>query len=250
MNRKDGLTDVFKMFLGEVVYKINRETEDNVLIKRIDYKSNDEEFEETIYDYRGNPQYSSMITKLCDYNHRSEFILKVIQKELEEKKDQQIMLLGQNKSILKYLHDAIEYRNIATVGYYVGGMKEADLKISERKKIVVATYAMAAEGLDIKSLTTLILVTPRTDVVQAVGRILRVKHERPLVVDIVDTHDVFQRQWKKRYTFYKKNKYKVIQTDNFKYMKDEWEDVQYSSRKKKKTAKDVSISKCMIQLKI
>ena len=250
MNRKDGLTDVFKMFLGEVVYKINRETEDNVLIKRIDYKSNDEEFEETIFDYRGNPQYSSMITKLCDYNHRTEFILKVIEKELKEKPDQQIMVLGQNKSILTYIYDAIEYRNMATVGYYVGGMKEADLKISERKKVVVATYAMAAEGLDIKSLTTLILVTPRTDVVQAVGRILRVKHERPLVVDIVDTHDVFQRQWKKRYTFYKKNKYKVIQTDNFKYMNDEWEDVQYSSRKKKKTAKDVSISKCMIQLKI
>ena len=182
MNRKDGLTDVFKMFLGDVVYKINRETEDNVLIKRIDYKSNDEEFEETIFDYRGNPQYSSMITKLCDYNHRSEFIIQVIKKELKEKPDQQIMILGQNKSILKYFHDAIEYRNLATVGYYVGGMKEADLKISERKKIVVATYAMAAEGLDIKSLTTLMLVTPRTDVVQAVGRILRVKHERPLVV--------------------------------------------------------------------
>lgn len=250
MNRKDGLTDVFKMFLGDVVYKINRETEDNVLIKRIDYKSNDEEFEETIYDYRGNPQYSSMVSKLCDYNHRSEFILQVIKKELQEKKDQQIMILGQNKSILKYLHDAIEYRNMATVGYYVGGMKEEDLKISERKKIVVATYAMAAEGLDIKSLTTLMLVTPRTDVVQAVGRILRVKHERPLVIDIVDTHDVFQRQWKKRFTFYKKNKYKVIQSDNFKYMKDDWEDVQYSSKKKKKTVKEGSINKCLIKLKI
>ena len=250
MKRKDGLTDVFKMFLGDVVYKINRETEDNVLIKRIDYKSNDEEFEETIFDYRGNPQYSSMISKLCDYNHRSEFIIQVIKKELKEKPDQQIMILGQNKSILKYLHDAIEYRNLATVGYYVGGMKEADLKISERKKIVVATYAMAAEGLDIKSLSTLMLVTPRTDVVQAVGRILRVKHERPLVIDIVDTHDVFQRQWKKRFTFYKKNKYKVIQTDNFGYMKDEWEDVQYSSKRKKKTVKEGSINKCIINLKI
>ena len=250
MKRKDGLTDVFKMFLGDVVYKINRETEDNVLIKRIDYKSNDEEFEETIFDYRGNPQYSSMITKLCDYNHRSEFIIQVIKKELKEKSDQQIMILGQNKSILKYLHDAIEYRNLATVGYYVGGMKEADLKISERKKIVVATYAMAAEGLDIKSLSTLMLVTPRTDVVQAVGRILRVKHERPLVIDIVDTHDVFQRQWKKRFTFYKKNKYKIIQTDNFGYMKDKWEDIQYSSRRKKKTVKEESINKCIINLKI
>lgn len=250
MKRKDGLTDVFKMFLGDVVYKINRDTEDNVLIKRIDYKSNDEEFEETIFDYRGNPQYSSMITKLCDYNHRSEFIIQVVKKELEEKPEQQIMILGQNKSILKYLHDAIEYRNLATVGYYVGGMKEADLKISERKKIVVATYAMAAEGLDIKSLTTLMLVTPRTDVVQAVGRILRVKHERPLVIDFVDSHDVFQRQWKKRMTFYKKNKYKVIQTDNFGYIKDEWEDVPYSSKRKKKTVKEGSINKCLINLKI
>ena len=250
MKRKDGLTDVFKMFLGDVVYKINRDTDDNVLIKRIDYKSNDEEFEETIYDYRGNPQYSSMITKLCDYNHRSDFIIQVVKKELEEKQDQQIMILGQNKSILKYLHDAIEYRNLATVGYYVGGMKEADLKVSERKKIVVATYAMAAEGLDIKTLTTLMLVTPRTDVVQAVGRILRIKHDRPLVIDIVDSHDVFQRQWKKRFTFYKKNKYKVIKTDNFKYIKDEWEDVQYSSRRKKKTVKEGSLNKCIINLKI
>ena len=29
------------------------------------------------------------------------------------------------------MHDAIKHRNMATVGYYVGGMKEKDLKISE-----------------------------------------------------------------------------------------------------------------------
>ena len=48
-------------------------------------------------------------------------------------------------------------------------MKDADLKVSETKKIIVATYAMASEGLDIKTLSTLFLVSPRTDVVQAVG---------------------------------------------------------------------------------
>ena len=53
-------------------------------------------------------------------------------------------------------------------------MKESDLKISETKKIVIATYSMASEGLDIKTLTSLMMITPKTDIVQAVGRILKV----------------------------------------------------------------------------
>lgn len=211
MQRKDGLTRVFKMFLGEIVYKDKRKSDDPVLVKAMHYSTNDEEFNTTEYDYRGNPAYSTMITKLCNFNHRSEYILRLISKELEEQPNQQIMILGQNKSLLIYLHNAIEHRNIASVGFYVGGMKDADLKISETKKIIIATYAMAAEGLDIKTLTTLLLATPRTDVTQAVGRILRSKHERPLVIDIIDSHDVFKRQWQKRKSYYKKNKYEIVE---------------------------------------
>ena len=241
MDRKDGLTHVFKMFLGEVAYKMERETEDNVLVKCIKYVSKDPDFEEVVLDYRGNPQYSSMITKICDYNHRTEFILKVLVDELREKPDQQIMILGQNKSILKYIHDAVEHRRIATVGYYVGGMKEEALKASEDKKVVVATYAMAAEGLDIKTLSTLFLVTPRTDITQAVGRILRVKHERPLVVDFCDTHDVFENQQKKRLAFYRKNNYVIRETDSIRYANGEWDDVTRRRPAKKKAA-----PKCLV----
>ena len=43
------------------------------------------------------------------------------------------------KSLLKYLYDAIEEREIAPVGYYIGGMKEKDLKISEDRKIIIET---------------------------------------------------------------------------------------------------------------
>ena len=88
-------------------------------------------------------------------------------------------------------------------------MKEADLKKSELKQVIIATYAMAAEALDIKTLTTLILATPKTDVVQAVGRILRVKHDRPLVIDIIDSHDVFMSQWQKRRKYYASNNYAI-----------------------------------------
>jgi superfamily II DNA or RNA helicase len=214
MQRKDGLSKVFKMFLGDVVHKEKAESEHCVLVKGINYVIDDDEFNEVEYDYRGNPKFSTMISKLCNYNRRSEFIVEVVVKELQHNTDQQIMILAHNKSLIQYLFKAIEHRKIATVGYYLGGMKEADLKASESKKIIIATYAMASEGLDIKTLTTLIMATPKTDVCQSVGRILRVKHTTPVVIDIVDAHDLFENQWQKRKSYYKKQNYRIIMTDS------------------------------------
>jgi len=114
-----------------------------------------------------------------------------------------------------YFHKAIEHRNIASVGYYIGGMKEKDLKISETKKVILATYAMASEALDIETLTTLIMATPKTDITQSIGRILRSKDNNPVVFDIIDKHDLFQNQWRKRKTFYKKENYKIIFTNDY-----------------------------------
>jgi superfamily II DNA or RNA helicase len=217
MTRKDGTTKVFKMFLGDVVYKHAKKKEHDVTVRAIEYKVNDDEFNEVKYDYRGNPAFSTMISKLCAYNRRSEFILKVLSDMLLENPNQQVMILAHNKNLLKYFFDAISTREIASVGYYVGGMKEAALKISETKKVIIATYAMAAEGLDIKTLTTLIMATPKTDIEQSVGRILREKHSQPIVVDIVDSHEPFKKQWAKRKTFYKKQEYKILYTDSVNY---------------------------------
>ena len=52
----------------------------------------------------------------------------------------------------------------------------------------MATYGFCAEATDISSLDTLVLGTPRANVLQPVGRILR-KHDGkqfPVVLDIVD----------------------------------------------------------------
>jgi superfamily II DNA or RNA helicase len=212
MNRKDGTTKVFKMFLGDVVYKGERDEEHDVNVRAIQYRSADTEFSRVETDYMGKVKYSTMIVKLCAFAPRSEFILRVLSDMVAENPEQQIMILAHNKSVLKYLHDAIRDREIATVGYYVGGMKEAALKESEGKKVIIATYSMASEALDIKTLTTLIMATPKTDIEQAVGRILRQKHTSPIVVDIIDSHEVFVRQWYKRCAFYKKNGYTIAQT--------------------------------------
>jgi superfamily II DNA or RNA helicase len=220
MDRKDGTTFVFKMFLGDIVYKIAEKKQRFVQVRALHYQGGnaDPAFARVEYDFRGNPAYSTMISKLCEYTPRTEFIIRVIQDMFAENGEQQIMVIAHNKNVLTYIHDAIEARKIATVGYYVGGMKESALKLTESKQVVIATYAMAAEALDIKTLCTLIMVTPKTDIEQSVGRILRSDHEMPVVVDIVDSHDPFQKQWAKRKTFYKKENYRIYKVASSAYV--------------------------------
>ena len=214
VDRKDKLTKVLYMFIGEKIYTEKREDDDLVSVRAIRYQTNDPEFNEVEVDFRGTAKYSTMITKLCDFGPRSDFIIRVIKDLIEEEPDNQIMILCHNRSLLSYLYDGITYRNIAPVGYYVGGMKQKNLQETETKQIVLATYAMAAEALDIKSLSTLVMVTPKTDITQSVGRILRVKHENPIIVDIVDSHDLFQNQWAQRRRFYKKCNYRIREIDS------------------------------------
>jgi superfamily II DNA or RNA helicase len=253
MERKDGTTNVFKMFLGDILYKSKQEVQHNVVVRAIEYISNDEEFNEVPKDYRGNVQYSTLISKLCEYNRRSEFILKLLKDMIEENSKQQIMIIAHNKNLLKYLYDAIEHRNIASVGYYIGGMKEKALKESECKMVIIATYSMAAEALDIKTLTTLIMATPKTDIEQAVGRILRDKHCSPIVVDIIDKHNTLQNQWRKRKTFYKKQNYRIIGTNNLEYENNnsKWK-VIYDSNKINKMENENEemkpIGKCLLKI--
>jgi len=113
-------------------------------------------------------------------------------------------------------------------------MKQKKLQETEEKNIVLATYAMAAEALDIKKLSTLVMITPKTDITQSVGRILRMKHENPIIVDIIDAHDVFQKQWLQRKRYYKKCNYRIWETESIKYtnMSVEWSEPRSGSTTK------------------
>lgn len=314
MERKDGTTNVFKMFLGEVIYKAEKKSEHLVEVRAITYKVDDEEFNDTILDYRGKPQNSSMISKLCEYNRRTEFIIntlcdfirvdtdvvknvtyetikqhkldmdaavpncgicnknnnylvrntccdvvnycmpcmenigtcllnekttkrerskcphckKVLKYEqnyienpyVKPLEETHTIVMAHNLNILHYMYKKFVCKNLASVGYYVGGMSEAELKNSEKKQVILASYSMSQEGLDIPTLNTEFLITPKTDIVQTVGRILRAKHafSHPIIYDFVDTHDVFQRQWLKRKAYYKKQNYKIVGTNSKEYV--------------------------------
>ena len=80
-------------------------------------------------------------------------------------------------------------------------------------RILLASYAMASEAMNIKTLNAVILASPRKSVEQSTGRILRVRPDQrqvaPMIVDIVDDHSMYQSQWRKRLTYYRKCAYQI-----------------------------------------
>jgi len=218
VERKDRLTDILYAFIGPKIYSVRRRQDDCVQVKAIEFQSNDEEFKTVEIDYKGQVKYSTMISKLCAFAPRSDFIVKVLLHQYHENPDAQMIVLCHNRCLLVYIYDILtNTANGPTVGYYVGGMKPAQLEMTETKEVVLATYAMASEALDIKTLSTLFLITPKTDIVQSVGRILRMKHRQPLIVDFIDTHKCFQNQWAKRRQYYKQCHYDIWKTNSHDY---------------------------------
>lgn len=222
VDRKDGLTKVLHMFIGDKIYSEERAKEDKVNVRGIVYETNDDEFNEIEYDYRGTVKYSTMISKICGYLPRTDFIANVLNHLYDEDTGKQIMVLCHNRSFLTQLHQIIVDRQFCSVGFYVGGMKQDELQKSESKQIVLATYAMASEALDIKTLSTLVMASPKTDITQSVGRILRMKHINPIIIDIIDKHSPFQNQWQQRKRYYKKCNYliKSINSNHYNNMLD------------------------------
>ena len=113
-----------------------------------------------------------------------------------EEPERKILILSDRIEHLEVLKQMIDDIDLWTCNFYIGGMKQSKLDESAESDIILGSYGMAAEGLDIPTLNTLILATPRREVEQAVGRILRKinLNIRPTIYDITDQLPSFIRQ--------------------------------------------------------
>jgi hypothetical protein len=101
-----------------------------------------------------------------------------------------------------------------TIAYYIGGMKDDEREAgAATAQVLLASYAMASEAMNIKTLNTVVLASPRKNVEQSTGRILRVRPDQrqvhPVIVDIVDVHTMYRSQWRKRAIYYRKCSYNI-----------------------------------------
>jgi hypothetical protein len=157
------------------------------------------------------PNLSRMINNICDFAPRTEFIADLVRETLAAEPSRRVLILSDRKSQLTALRDILA-SNI-DVGFYWGGMKPDELRASAQCRVICATFPYAAEGMDIPELDTLVLASPKTDVVQSCGRITRRRggsaasaaaSSCPLVIDVVDTFSgIFVAQARKRARFYR-----------------------------------------------
>ena len=216
LNRKDGLRKVFEWYLGKSVYKItNTDNECNMIINLHKYYSHDIEYNYVKLMYNGTPNIVALVNNICNYEPRTLFIFNLLKEVLEKESNRKILILSERKNQLKNLEDLIknDINLCKSYGYYIGGMKMTDLDISATKQIILATYQMSSEGLNIPTLNTVILASPISDIQQSVGRILREKkNERkyiPLCIDIYDDFSIFKFKGNKRIKYYKNNGYLI-----------------------------------------
>jgi superfamily II DNA or RNA helicase len=221
--RKDGLSKVFEWYMGDIVYLQKKKNEDYAEVQLIECKFNDVKYNKEELNFRKDPCMPKMINNICDYFQRSEMIRDIIKKYNSDGRC--VLILSDRRGHLDLLYKML---NGYSRGFYVGGMKPDELRESQEKEILLATYSMASEGMDIPKLNTVILASPKSDVEQSVGRIFRQKESdrkfHPLIVDIQDTFSFFKKQCEKRINFYHKS--------NFTIFKD-GEEIQKKSKNKK-----------------
>lgn len=225
-NRLDGLTKVIKWYLGDIIVKVERKGDNAVYVKSFEYQSDDKLFEEKNRWFKGKakPDVVKMITNMYKIDGRNKLIADIIN-SLRLKDGRKTLVLSGRiehlKQLKKMVDDMIKAEidaeicgeNEYSTAFYIGGMKDYELKESAEADILFATYSMAEEGLDIDGLNTLVLATPKKNIIQSIGRIMRKPIAEgdinPLVIDIVDNVSCFKNWGYQRNKYYKSKKYTI-----------------------------------------
>ena len=210
--RKDRLMNVINLFLGPMLYKSDAgdKVDEKVKVEVYEFVG-DEKYNEIIYNNSGVMFTTLMINKVVEYEPRNTMVAGLIE-DLADEDGRQILIMtdrvGHTKTLFDLLPD--HKKDMACIlGRDVPAKTRAEW--CSTKKILIATYQMTKEGFDVATLNTLVMATPRPDVDQIVGRILRVEKKGrkvdPLIIDIVD--ESFRRQFQERLSLYKKRNYTV-----------------------------------------
>jgi superfamily II DNA or RNA helicase len=211
--RKDKLMHVINWFLGPILYQsdTNDKIDSGVKVEVVEFETDDESFNEIIYNKAGVMATVSMINKLVDFEPRNRVLVDLIEDVFQEA-DRNVLLLTDRvehtKTLLSMLPPVIQEQ----AGILSSGMKPSVRdEFCASKRILISTYQLCKEGFDVPKLNTLIMATPRPDIEQIVGRILRLEKSKrttqPLILDIVDT--TFRRQFQARLGLYKERNYTV-----------------------------------------
>jgi superfamily II DNA or RNA helicase len=227
--RGDGLIKAMYWFTGGTIYREKMKMNVNVVVKNIVYKSTDKRrFSAKLRWFKGKtrPDPSKMISNILDIESRNDMMINMITNLRRNQPERKILILSGRIEHLEYLKLGVDSAIKTDVDaglideddiyscFYIGPTKpHKRQEAEERGDIIFATYGMAEEGLDIKRLNTLIFASPKKDIVQSSGRIMRTILKagdvRPLIIDIQDDLQLFNKWSTIRTKCYSACKYKI-----------------------------------------
>jgi len=215
------MTKVTKLYIGPIVYKVNpRKSKKNpkkLQVFTVSFKKLPEgKYYKDLYNYKGKPDVVKMTGNLVQCQKRIGLISMLLRYFIINDK-RHILVLSERIQYLRDIEDKINKdlkKEIPfKIGYYIGGMKKDERKESETADLILASYSMAKEAMDIPILDTLLMATSKSNIEQSVGRILRKteypEDRPPLLIDMVDKFSSFYNQSFKRINFYNKKHYPI-----------------------------------------
>ena len=118
-------------------------------------------------------------------------------------KGRKILVLSERKKQLEYFKDELNKKRENSVSVFYGSGKVKEMMKGLDKNIVLATYQKAEEGLNREDFDVLVLATPKSDVRQAIGRVIRLSDkETPVILDFVDNDKYLLNLYRKRQSQY------------------------------------------------
>lgn len=218
--RNDGLTKVLTWLFGRIAFQVARKDQ-HVDIRMVKWYNR----YRNLIANRSRFAYVKNLQKLQNDKRRTAYIVRQTVDYALESDERHILVLSKYVAHLRELQSALRTelerrqadRDI-TVGTISADIKnlEQRLHIAETNRIVLGTYNMAKEGLDVKTLNTLVLALPSSGVEQFTGRILRTTWSAvvPRILDVWDPYDVFDRMGWSRRRYYKKNRLYDVKISN------------------------------------
>lgn len=184
--RDDGLEKCMFACLGRQLHEITEKEIGDKIIKAIHMREN-VDIEYSIFDYvkeDGTIDYNAIIDLLSNNKERNE---QIVEKVLEHPNKRQLILVHR-VAHADILNDMLKEKGIDSVSI-TGKVKDRDFT----HKVIVATYNLAKEGLDIPELEVLHLATPQKNYIvtkQCAGRVERnIKgKQQPIIYDYVDVN--------------------------------------------------------------
>lgn len=214
VEREDKLDKVFRMHVGEIVYKdLSQPLEPKVFFIDTGISVDMNRF---MIRRTGKVNLGQLQTALAENERRNDLIEAWIKRAY--KQNRKILVLGERLSQLHSMAEKFQEQGY-DASVYVGSTKKDQRRDALTHRIIFATQHIAKEGLDKSNLDTLIITVPfggEGRARQSLGRILRVHEgkQAPVCCVFVDDIGIISALGRKMKRFIRKFGYEPLEIDS------------------------------------